>query len=442
MAWQRWTTDGVLRAAVVAIAVVVVASALNFAAVAAVPIVVSLVLTLMLWPLRQWLCRFIWSWASALLCSLLLLVGAGAVLGWGWYAADSAAEEFSASQEQYIEQYQEFRQWLTGNGVPEESVPEMNGDATTGAGEEADDAGEGDAGNSADSPTDASKQPGDTSGASELTSQSQHGTDPRPLDAPTRDANRPAMRGAAEQPEPARNGRWEWVEVPPRNGESVLLNEGTRGELFSIAVGGMRSAVGVLAALLLTLFMTFLALFEGDRWAQWAHEHLRKERVAALSELVDVWSRQTRWYFIAKAIAGLVSGTLTAGWLWFMDVPLAIIFGVFTLFMNFVPNVGALISGLPPTVLAIVQLGWTQGLIVAGGLIVIEAAVGNLIDPYFQGRMLSLSTWVVLASLIFWGWMWGIVGAVLAAVLTSAIIATLMYHQEDGEKVAQGFDTS
>jgi AI-2 transport protein TqsA len=108
-----------------------------------------------------------------------------------------------------------------------------------------------------------------------------------------------------------------------------------------------------------------------------------------------------------------------------MGVPMALIWGVLTLFMNYVPNIGALLSGGPPIVLAIVELGWTKGLSIAAGLVVIETVVGNLVDPFLQGNMLKISVYVTLASLVFWGWLWGAAGAVMAPLLTVTIVTAV-----------------
>ena len=203
--------------------------------------------------------------------------------------------------------------------------------------------------------------------------------------------------------------------------------------MLSYVVGGLRSALGVMAAILLTVFLLYLALWEGDRWDLWARKHLTFRRYSEARALVHLWSKQTRRYFLAKTISGLISGGATALWLWIMGVPLPLVWGALTLLLNYVPNIGAVISGLPPTVLALIELGWWEGLIVAGGLIAIETLVGNLVDPLLGGNFLGLSTFVVLASLVFWGWLWGIAGAVMAPVLTAMIVSAFRQWPEGRE---------
>lgn len=349
---------GVVRASIIAIAAVVVLGALHIAAVAVLPIVVSLILCALFWPVREWLTRWMPAWIGAALCSVVMVAVLAAVVGWGWYASDSATETFRESQEEYVEEYRDLRSWLTKFGVPEESVPEV----------------------------------------SEL---------------------QDATNGGEMQP--------------------LLPNDVWR-QVGSVVIGGLRSVLGVFAAVLLTIFLSYLALLEGHRWQEWAREHLSPKRYAVLSDIVRDSASHVRWYFLGKTTSGLISGTATWLWLWAMGVPLAFVWGVFTLFMNYIPNIGALVSGLPPTILAIVELGWTKGLIVATGLFVIETVVGNLVDPAIQGRMLRLSIFVTLASLIVWGWIWGVAGAVLAPVLTAILltaVARVREHEHSKAPLAQ-----
>lgn len=328
--------------AVIAAGIVLVAGAANIAAVVVLPIVAGLFLCAMLWPLRRWLSRWMPSWIAAMACCTLLIAVMLVVIGWASYASVSAAEQFRSSQEEYVEQYQGLRDWLTDVGLPSDVLPDLNQGAPV-------------------------------------------------------------------------------FGVP--NDQQMLLGEDLRRSLAMLVTGGLRSAAGIAAALLLTIFLAFLALLEGDRWASWAREHVSSGLYGALEDFTEEVSSQTRWYFLGKTITGLISGVATWVWLMSMDVPMAVVWGVFTFFMNFIPNVGALISGAPPTLLAIVELGWGGGLVVGAGLFVIETLVGNLIDPYVHGRMMELSMFVVLASLIFWGWLWGIAGAVMAPVLTAVLIA-------------------
>jgi AI-2 transport protein TqsA len=69
-----------------------------------------------------------------------------------------------------------------------------------------------------------------------------------------------------------------------------------------------------------------------------------------------------------------------------------------------------------------VQLGFGWAVVVVAGLTAIDQVIGNYLDPRLMGRTLNVSSLVVLLSVIFWGWIWGVAGALLAVPLTVTII--------------------
>lgn len=394
------------KIATVVLGVVAAAAALNVAAVAVLPVAAALLLTLMLWPLQSRMSRYVPRWISAAgITSLAMGVLLMAML-WGWYSVDAAISQFQDSRQKYVDTYQAAQDWLIGIGVPDQAMPDVPN------GVESPSRDDGDGGHAADASAGNDGPPPGSDGASS--------------------ADSPAPIGA-DRPNRERDGDWRWATgdaAAARDERDRVMAMRHWEQVASFVVGGLRSIVGVVAAILLTMFLLYLALWEGKSWDEWARRQLSSERYAEVRALVHLWSRQTRRHFLAKTISGFISGGATALWLWIMGVPLPIVWGVLTLLLNFVPNIGAVISGLPPTILAVVELGWWQGLLVAGGLAAIEALVGNLLDPMLEGGMLGLSTFGVLASLIFWGWLWGIAGAVMAPVLTAGIVTALKQWPE------------
>jgi len=77
---------------------------------------------------------------------------------------------------------------------------------------------------------------------------------------------------------------------------------------------------------------------------------------------------------------------------------------------------------MPPVAITFFQYGsLTRTLLVTGSLVIIHFFVGNVLEPKIMGRGLNLSPLVVLLSLVFWGWLWGIPGMLLSVPLTAAI---------------------
>jgi len=100
-----------------------------------------------------------------------------------------------------------------------------------------------------------------------------------------------------------------------------------------------------------------------------------------------------------------------------------VVFSAFLIFiLNFIPNFGSIIATAFPILIGIIKYGFSvRVLVIALALILTQMIIGNVVEPSITGKNLNLSPIVILISLIFWGWIWGIIGMILAVPLTSAI---------------------
>ena len=126
-------------------------------------------------------------------------------------------------------------------------------------------------------------------------------------------------------------------------------------------------------------------------------------------------------YMAIKVITSFTTGLLVWFWLWLLDIDFPILWGLSAFLLNFVPTIGSIIAAVPAVVLAIVQAGFGDALLVAAGYLVINIVIGSVLEPHFMGRKLGLSTLVVFVSLVFWGWVLGPVGMILSVPLTMTL---------------------
>jgi predicted PurR-regulated permease PerM len=91
--------------------------------------------------------------------------------------------------------------------------------------------------------------------------------------------------------------------------------------------------------------------------------------------------------------------------------------------LNFIPNIGSLVSWAGTTLFALVQFWPEPGPILAAGtvMLAVNFILGNAVEPKIQGDNLGLSPFVIVASLVGWGWLWGFAGLVLAVPMTVII---------------------
>ena len=125
-----------------------------------------------------------------------------------------------------------------------------------------------------------------------------------------------------------------------------------------------------------------------------------------------------RRYLVVTTIFGLLFGLIDTIALWFMGIPLAVTWGLLAFITNYIPYVGFWLALLPPAVLALL-VGGPQLLIVVVVLyLVVNFVLTSLVQPHFVGDAVGLSITVTFLALVFWGWLLGPVGAVLAVPLT------------------------
>ena len=156
-----------------------------------------------------------------------------------------------------------------------------------------------------------------------------------------------------------------------------------------------------------------------------AYQKLRAELTQpAWCELLDtaaVLGDKIRKYLGVTFVTSCLTGLASALWAHLAGLELALTWGVLNFLLNFVPVVGNIVGIIPPTLYALVQ--WddpSRALIVFAGFALLQLTISNFVYPLLQGRSLSLSPAVIVLSLAFWSWIWGVAGALIAVPLTAA----------------------
>jgi len=131
---------------------------------------------------------------------------------------------------------------------------------------------------------------------------------------------------------------------------------------------------------------------------------------------------KVRRYLITKTAISAVTGLLVGTIFWLMDLDLALVFGVLTFFLNFIPSLGSIVATLLPLPVAFIQYDSILPVIMVLALPgAIQLVIGNFVDPKILGYSLNLHPVAVILSLVFWGLLWGPVGMVLAAPIMAVL---------------------
>jgi predicted PurR-regulated permease PerM len=143
----------------------------------------------------------------------------------------------------------------------------------------------------------------------------------------------------------------------------------------------------------------------------------------SISRVLGVISRQIGRYLTVQLLVSLLTGVLVWLALALLGVDFAVTWGALAFFLNFIPTVGSIAASIPPILLALVQFypNYWMGVACAASLLAIHNGIGNLLTPKIMGDKLNLSPVVILLSLVFWGWLWGVVGALLSVPIAAII---------------------
>ncbi|MCP2597422.1 AI-2E family transporter, partial [Candidatus Aminicenantes bacterium AC-335-G13] len=172
---------------------------------------------------------------------------------------------------------------------------------------------------------------------------------------------------------------------------------------------------------LVLLFLVFILAGRG-RLRDKILKSFKGQNSKKIIEIISNVDRQVYRYLSIKTFISLITGILAGLVLYIFGVNYAVLWGFLTFLLNYIPNLGSVIATVFPVLMAIIQFEkiWTA-LWILLILIVIQTLMGNVIEPRVLGIRLGLSPLVVILSLIFWGWLWGIVGMILAVPITSTI---------------------
>ncbi|MBD2426937.1 AI-2E family transporter [Phormidium sp. FACHB-1136] len=142
-------------------------------------------------------------------------------------------------------------------------------------------------------------------------------------------------------------------------------------------------------------------------------------------------------YLLIKSWLGALTALLQIVLMGLLGINFAILWGVFSFLFNFIPNVGFYISLIPPTLIALLTLGWAKALIFAVGYTLINNFFDIAIAPRYLGKGLDLSTIVTFLAVVFWAWILGPIGAFLALPLTVMVKTLLLEPFPETQLLAQ-----
>jgi AI-2 transport protein TqsA len=132
------------------------------------------------------------------------------------------------------------------------------------------------------------------------------------------------------------------------------------------------------------------------------------------AEAMARFAAGTRRYLVVSTVFGLIVALLDVALLYWLDIPVPWLWGLIAFVTNYIPNIGFVVGLVPPALLGLLEHGWTGALGVVVGYCVLNVVIQSVIQPRFVGQAVGLSTTLTFLSLVFWAWVFGALGALLA----------------------------
>jgi AI-2 transport protein TqsA len=201
--------------------------------------------------------------------------------------------------------------------------------------------------------------------------------------------------------------------------DAVLFGYANPSAVMDFTTALFTAFSSVLSNLLLIFLTVVFILLEAGTFPAKLRSILKTPRAGfpRVTEFVEELKR----YLVMKTLFNLIAGTLTTIWLLFLGVDFPILWGFLAFLLHYVPNIGLVIAAVPAVLLALVQFGWGSAALTASGYLVIGTVCGNILEPRVMGRSLGLSTLVVFVSVVLWGYLLGVIGALLCVPLTMTL---------------------
>jgi len=219
------------------------------------------------------------------------------------------------------------------------------------------------------------------------------------------------------------------------------------GKFFTFTLSLVKNTSMLLSNSLL-IFLTVVFMLVESFVIRQKIDYLEKVTGATgFAARIDRFNERINHYFALKTFTSGLTGIWIFLMLSYFDVPYPLLWGLGGFLLNFVPVIGSIIAAIPPVLLALATHGLSDALWIVGWFLIINIAIGNLLEPRIMGRGLELSELVVFLSLVFWGWIFGKVGMLLAIPLTMVVkfaletgdgshwLAVLMSHSIPKEEV-------
>lgn len=210
---------------------------------------------------------------------------------------------------------------------------------------------------------------------------------------------------------------------PPPAALPVQMVETTKGRPMEMIESMIAPVLGPLGTSALVLILVIFMLLQREDLRSRLVRLIGQGRISATTRAMDDAGRRVSSYLLMQLVVNVSYGILIAVGLYFIGVPNAILWGGLAAVLRFIPYIGSWISASMPILLSLaVSSSWLMPLLTGGLFVVLELISCNVIEPWLYGSSTGVSSIALVVAAVFWTWLWGPVGLMLATPLTVCLV--------------------
>jgi AI-2 transport protein TqsA len=196
----------------------------------------------------------------------------------------------------------------------------------------------------------------------------------------------------------------------------------TQGSVNNIFTGFMKNAFNLIMYITLMIVFVIFIVADHNRFAERIYQMVSRKDKETTHKMLFKIENQVIRYIVYKTLICIIAGILETSLMYLLGIDFPLIMGFLTFVVVFIPTVGPGIAIIMPVLIALLQYGVDWHVIaIAGALTTGHTLLGSIAEPKIMGDSLNLSPIIVIISLVFWAWIWGPIGMIIAVPITSAL---------------------
>lgn len=216
-------------------------------------------------------------------------------------------------------------------------------------------------------------------------------------------------------------------EIASINNSLDIKNLLMQGSLTNLITGILTNITTLMGNYILIMFYVIFMITEADSIEKRTELAFTEEKSNLLKETLKHIFEGLKDYISGKTLLSFIQSILIGLFLWIMNVDFYFIWAFLFFLTDFIPNIGSMLATILVALFALLQFdGILTPIIIVIVLIVIQNLKGNVVEPRVMGAKLDLSPLLLFFSLVFWGYVWGVVGMILSVPIMSMLKIILM----------------